>query len=53
MIKNKFILFGAAIMLMSISSCGIFKKNCGCPHFGKIKSQNVHMGQYADVQMIG
>jgi len=25
----------AAIALAGLSSCGIFKKDCGCPHFGK------------------
>jgi hypothetical protein len=23
------------ITVVSLSSCGIFKKDCGCPHFGK------------------
>jgi hypothetical protein len=39
MIKIKFILFGLA-MLLSATSCGIFKKDCGCPHFGKVKTQS-------------
>jgi hypothetical protein len=42
--KSKLIL-AMAIVLVSLSSCGIFKKGCGCPHFGKIKG--------ADVQMMG
>ncbi|HVV56593.1 MAG TPA: hypothetical protein VHC47_14765 [Mucilaginibacter sp.] len=29
------LLFVAAV---SLSSCGIVKKGCGCPHFGKIKT---------------
>jgi hypothetical protein len=32
--KNKVILFVACIAMMA-SSCGIFKKDCNCPHFGK------------------
>jgi hypothetical protein len=36
MTKSKLIL-AVAIVLVSLSSCGIFKKGCGCPHFGKIK----------------
>ncbi|HEY4197217.1 MAG TPA: hypothetical protein VGM63_16860 [Mucilaginibacter sp.] len=27
------------IAIASLSSCGIFKKDCGCPHFGKIKAK--------------
>ncbi len=23
---------------LGLGSCGIFKKGCGCPHFGKVKS---------------
>jgi len=38
MIKSSFILVGLAVLL-SATSCGIFKKDCGCPHFGKIKAQ--------------
>jgi hypothetical protein len=26
-----------AVMIFSLSSCGIFKKDCGCPHFGTVK----------------
>jgi len=25
------------IAAVSLSSCGIFKKDCGCPHFSHIK----------------
>ncbi|MGZ3819046.1 MAG: hypothetical protein ACXVB6_00535 [Mucilaginibacter sp.] len=25
------------IVIASLSSCGIFKKGCGCPHFGQNK----------------
>jgi len=35
--KNKLIIIGTALLL-SCSSCGIFKKGCGCPTFGKVKS---------------
>ena len=52
MLKSKFILLGA-IVLISFSSCGIFKKGCGCPHFGKIKAHDVQMCKYAVVQMMG
>jgi len=31
-VKYLVILIAAA----SLSSCGIFKKDCGCPHFGKV-----------------
>jgi len=52
MVKNKFIVLGAFVLLMSLSSCGIFKKGCNCPHFGKVKP-DVRMCKYADVQMMG
>ena len=38
--KSKLILLGA-IIVVSFSSCGIFKKDCGCPHFGKAKAVSV------------
>jgi hypothetical protein len=53
MVKSKFVLLFGTVILMSLSSCGIFKKGCGCPHFGKIKTQHVQMCKYAGVQMIG
>jgi len=31
--KVKYIVLG--IIVIGLSSCGIFKKDCGCPHFGK------------------
>jgi hypothetical protein len=34
--KVKYLVIIAAIA--SLSSCGIFKKDCHCPHFGKNKS---------------
>jgi hypothetical protein len=33
--KTKYLLILVAIV--SLSSCGIVKKDCGCPHFGKNK----------------
>ena len=27
----------ALLAIIGLSSCGIFKKDCGCPHFGKNK----------------
>jgi len=36
--RVKYIL--VVIAIVSLSSCGIFKKDCGCPHFGKIKSHD-------------
>ena len=42
MFKSRFILLGLAVVL-SAASCGIFKKDCGCPHFGKIKAQPKHV----------
>jgi len=38
--KNSLFLFVALLVVVSISSCGIFGKGCGCPEFGKIKQQN-------------
>jgi hypothetical protein len=34
--KAKYLLILVAIA--SLSSCGIVKKDCGCPHFGKNKT---------------
>jgi hypothetical protein len=34
--KNKFILLGL-LGVLTLSSCGIFHKGCGCPTFGKLK----------------
>lgn len=47
--RKKVILIGL-LALVSLSSCGIFHKGCGCPHFGAIK-KDVRMRKYADVQM--
>ncbi|HWD88662.1 MAG TPA: hypothetical protein VG367_11090 [Mucilaginibacter sp.] len=38
--KIKYIILG--IIIAGLSSCGIFKKDCGCPHFGKnIPASNI------------
>jgi hypothetical protein len=29
------------VAMAALASCGIFKKDCGCPHFGKAKSHTV------------
>jgi hypothetical protein len=38
MLKRSFFVLGAAAVLAT-TSCGIFKKDCGCPKFGKVKVQ--------------
>jgi hypothetical protein len=40
--KNKLLILGV-VVLMSVSSCGIFHKGCGCPTFGKVKFENLMM----------
>lgn len=37
MLKSKFMLMGLALLLCT-SACGIFKKGCDCPKFGKVKT---------------
>ena len=37
MLKNSFFVFGL-LLVLSISSCRIFKKDCNCPHFGQMKT---------------
>jgi hypothetical protein len=37
MLKSKLILMGLALLLC-ISACGIFKKDCNCPKFGQVKT---------------
>jgi hypothetical protein len=37
MLKSKFILLGLSLLLC-LSACGIFKKGCDCPKFGKVKA---------------
>ncbi|WP_162499854.1 hypothetical protein [Mucilaginibacter terrigena] len=32
-------LLSAALLLTAVfSSCGLFKKDCNCPHFGSVKA---------------
>jgi hypothetical protein len=38
MLKRKFFILGL-IAVLGTTSCGIFKKDCGCPKFGKVKTQ--------------
>jgi hypothetical protein len=39
MLKRKLSLTVLAVVMISLSSCGIFHKNdCNCPHFGKVKT---------------
>ncbi|WPU98820.1 hypothetical protein SNE26_22655 [Mucilaginibacter sp. cycad4] len=47
--KNKLVILLGALLLTAGSSCGIFHKGCGCPHFGKIKSAD---SKCTDVQMM-
>ncbi len=49
MLKKKLIIIGVS-GLITLSSCGIFHKNCHCPKFSKIK-KDVQMCKYADVQI--
>jgi len=52
--KSKLIIIGAAILLTGLSSCGIFKKGCGCPTFGAVKGaggKGCADMQISDVQM--
>jgi hypothetical protein len=48
--KNKLAILLGVLLLTATSSCGIFRKGCGCPHFGKIKCADF---KCADVQMMG
>ncbi|HTE01688.1 MAG TPA: hypothetical protein VK668_20510 [Mucilaginibacter sp.] len=34
--KIKYILL--LMLIASLSSCGLFKKNCNCPHFSKVNT---------------
>jgi hypothetical protein len=52
--KSKLIIIGAVI-LFSCSSCGIFKKGCGCPTFGVVKCAGKNGcadSKCADMQMM-
>ncbi len=46
MLKHKIILFGV-ILLISLSSCGIFKKGCGCPPVSKVKMAGKSVQAYS------
>jgi len=35
MVKNKLIILVVIVLVISLSSCGIFGGGCGCPTFGK------------------
>lgn len=35
---KKIKLITATVLCVVLSSCGIFKKDCGCPHFGKTQN---------------
>ncbi|MBC7399470.1 MAG: hypothetical protein H7289_05960 [Mucilaginibacter sp.] len=37
MLKSKLIILGL-VAVIGTTSCGIFKKDCNCPHFGKVKT---------------
>ncbi|MES2376610.1 MAG: hypothetical protein V4553_08525 [Bacteroidota bacterium] len=37
MLKSKLIIL-ALVAILGTTSCGIFKKDCNCPHFGKVKT---------------
>jgi hypothetical protein len=32
----------ALVICIALSSCGIFKKDCNCPHFGKTIEKKVN-----------
>lgn len=46
MLKVKYLLLATAISLC-VSGCGIFKKDCGCPKFGKVKTSDSPMAVIA------
>jgi hypothetical protein len=37
MLKNKWVFLVLLFLAISLSSCGIFHKGCGCPEFGKTR----------------
>jgi hypothetical protein len=37
MLKSKLIILGV-LVLLALSSCGIFHKGCDCPKFGEVKT---------------
>jgi hypothetical protein len=46
MLRNKIIKIGLAVLIITLSSCGIFHKGCNCPKFGKVK-KDVQMRVYS------
>ncbi len=53
MLKNKWVIAALLLVSVSFSSCGIFGKGCGCPHFGSVKiKKDLQMCKYANVQII-
>jgi hypothetical protein len=38
MLKNKWIILGLVVVVVSFTSCGIFK-GCGCPKVSKVKGR--------------
>jgi len=36
MLKSKILIAAAALLLVGFTSCGIFKKGCGCPPVSKV-----------------
>jgi hypothetical protein len=41
MLKKRFLFLLLGIIVLALSSCGIFKKDCGCPHFGYKQTGNI------------
>ena len=50
MTKNKLLLFVLLLITVSLSSCGIFGKGCGCPEFGYAKGDKA---PHNEIIMIG
>ena len=44
MVKSRFIILGLGLLLC-LSACGIFKKDCNCPKFGKVKAATTPNGR--------
>lgn len=40
-------LFAALLITTALSSCGIFKKDCNCPHFSEVKAVKMHATRVA------
>jgi hypothetical protein len=39
--KNKILLVATIGLMLSLSACGIFKKDCNCPKFGLVKGHTI------------